>query len=227
VTDVPPGPGWWKASDGNWYPPQSAPGAVAAPPVAPPPPMVAPAKSNKGCLIALAIFFGLAVIAVIVVFVAVTFLGRAATKKIDEVGDALSTPSTVDPSDVDARDEDQVLDIGESARISGFTATVKSAKFAETIEGGYPPGGYLVLLVSIENRDDDPQEPTPFSWNLQLPDGQVTGPITMGTLPGSMEAGQTVEGRLEFDVGDQQGDFFVLYRPDPLDEARGVWTVSR
>lgn len=32
--DLPPGPGYWKASDGNWYPPASHP---AAPP--PPPPM--------------------------------------------------------------------------------------------------------------------------------------------------------------------------------------------
>lgn len=38
--DIPPQPGWWKASDGNWYPPQ-APTAPAPPPpgayaVAPP-----------------------------------------------------------------------------------------------------------------------------------------------------------------------------------------------
>lgn len=32
--DQPPGPGYWKASDGNWYPPQSS--APQAPP--PPPP---------------------------------------------------------------------------------------------------------------------------------------------------------------------------------------------
>ena len=26
MSDVPPGPGWWKASDGNWYPPDQQPG---------------------------------------------------------------------------------------------------------------------------------------------------------------------------------------------------------
>ena len=25
---APPAPGWWKASDGNWYPPETAPGAA-------------------------------------------------------------------------------------------------------------------------------------------------------------------------------------------------------
>lgn len=33
--DTPPAPGWWKASDGNWYPPQQAP---AQQPQVPPPP---------------------------------------------------------------------------------------------------------------------------------------------------------------------------------------------
>lgn len=27
-----PGPGWWKASDGNWYSPESAPGGTPPPP---------------------------------------------------------------------------------------------------------------------------------------------------------------------------------------------------
>lgn len=46
-SDVPPAPGYWKASDGNWYPPESAPAPVASPSYtayAPggPGPMVAP-----------------------------------------------------------------------------------------------------------------------------------------------------------------------------------------
>ncbi len=35
--DEPPGPGYWKASDGNWYPPESSPA-----PTAPPGPAMAP-----------------------------------------------------------------------------------------------------------------------------------------------------------------------------------------
>ncbi len=34
MTDQPPSPGYWKASDGNWYPPEQA----SAPPPPPPPP---------------------------------------------------------------------------------------------------------------------------------------------------------------------------------------------
>jgi hypothetical protein len=38
---TPPAPGWWQASDGNWYPPETAQGGPGAPPPAPgfgPPP---------------------------------------------------------------------------------------------------------------------------------------------------------------------------------------------
>ena len=31
MSDVSQGPGWWQASDGKWYPPESAPGGQAAP----------------------------------------------------------------------------------------------------------------------------------------------------------------------------------------------------
>jgi hypothetical protein len=54
-----PAPGWWQASDGNWYPPDQAPGYAAAPsPFAPPGfagygyPMQAPSTGTNGFAIA-------------------------------------------------------------------------------------------------------------------------------------------------------------------------------
>lgn len=32
TSDTPPGPGYWKASDGNWYPPESLPASPVPPP---------------------------------------------------------------------------------------------------------------------------------------------------------------------------------------------------
>ena len=40
---APPVPGWWLASDGNWYPPQAAPGGAAPPTPYGPAPYGAPA----------------------------------------------------------------------------------------------------------------------------------------------------------------------------------------
>ena len=37
MSSTPQGPGWWQASDGNWYPPEQAPGAQPTPPPTPPP----------------------------------------------------------------------------------------------------------------------------------------------------------------------------------------------
>src|SRR5262245_55024234 len=38
MSTTPQGPGWWQASDGNWYPPELAPGAATQPPPASTPP---------------------------------------------------------------------------------------------------------------------------------------------------------------------------------------------
>ena len=43
----PPGPGWWVASDGKWYPPESSPGVAPAPP-----PVVVVAKTGNGMAVA-------------------------------------------------------------------------------------------------------------------------------------------------------------------------------
>jgi hypothetical protein len=51
----PPGPGWWLASDGNWYPPQQAAQQPVQQPAYGGPPPGQPKKSNRGCMIALAI----------------------------------------------------------------------------------------------------------------------------------------------------------------------------
>ena len=42
MSDTPHAPGWWQASDGKWYPPESTPAMTPAPPNMPPPHVVAP-----------------------------------------------------------------------------------------------------------------------------------------------------------------------------------------
>jgi len=92
----PQGPGWWRASDGRWYPPQPRPayppqsfGAV---------PPVPPKKSgNHGVLIAVLI-----VVAVVLVggALGVYFLYRTAANTVSDVvgGGGLNCPSAVDIS---------------------------------------------------------------------------------------------------------------------------------
>ena len=40
-----------------------------------------------------------------------------------------------------------------------------------------------------------------------------------------MENG-TVSGKVVFEVGSTKGDFFIIYKPDAFDAARGLWKVT-
>lgn len=80
-----PSPDWWQASDGLWYPPQSAPGATPPPPPAfPVDRQPASSGRGKGCLIGC-----VAVLAVLVLVggVAAFFLVRAANHVAHTVSD--------------------------------------------------------------------------------------------------------------------------------------------
>ena len=74
MSDTSQGSGWWQASDGKWYPPESRAGAAAPPPpqyaAAPP-----PAKKGRGCLIGgLAGIGGLVLLGVIAIIVIIALL---------------------------------------------------------------------------------------------------------------------------------------------------------
>ncbi len=118
--NVPPSPGWWRASDGNWYPPQPpSPGWWLAsdgrwyPPQQPtyggPPPV--PPKQGRGCLF---------VLAIVGVFVLLCGGGSAFViwKVVDKVnvGD-IECPSEGDVSDLIGYDVD--LDSSDSFVIVG------------------------------------------------------------------------------------------------------------
>ncbi len=70
-TDDPPGPGYWKASDGNWYPPDSVPGQAAPtpPPVQWAPPGAGPILPPRTQLSSLGKRFGNALLAVLLIIV--------------------------------------------------------------------------------------------------------------------------------------------------------------
>jgi hypothetical protein len=228
------------ASDGKWYPPQSAPppppppGAVyqprAAPAPAPAPAPIVPNKSGKGCLVVALIVLVLFGIAAVGAVATIAYFGNKAENKLEELED-LGQENTVDPDDVGGRDEDQVVGFGDSVELSGYTTTVDNAGFEESLSE-LESAGYLVADVTIVNRDAEPQ---PFSigdWTVQTPDGQlIPATLTSGAddrlVGGMLTAKGRVEGRITFEIGtDAGGDYFVIYKPDPFDAARGIWKVE-
>jgi hypothetical protein len=132
------------------------------------------------------------------------------------------------PGRPDAQREDQERAIGSSAQLSGYTATVNSAAFVQSVSD-FETAGYIKLNVTIANRDSKAQPYNALDWRLQTPGGTVKdqGFVTGDTLDyGDLVSGGSVTGDVVFEVGATRGAFFIIYKPDAFDAARGIWTVS-
>ena len=116
--------------------------------------------------------------------------------------------------------EDQERSLGEAARLSGYTTTVESV--------AYDGDGTVTVSVRIENRDDEPQPMFSTDWQLVSPDVTSYDPAS-STLPATGEvADEPVTGEVVFEVDalEATGDFYVVYKPDRLDAARGIWQLQ-
>lgn len=128
------------------------------------------------------------------------------------------------PDRPDQQDEDQEAAVGESVRLSGYTATLTDASFAPD---EFTETGLTTITVKIENRDDAAQPYNTFDWKIQTPNGQVLDPSFSGDNTigsGDLVSGGTVEGTVSFEVG--AGTYFVIYKPDAFDAARGIWQIT-
>lgn len=129
---------------------------------------------------------------------------------------------------LDAQAEDQERLVGQAARLSGYTALVSSAGFVPSL-GMFEDAGYIKLTTTIWNRDSSSQPFSLFDWRLQTPSGQVIDPafVTAPTLStGDLVSHGSVTGDVYFEIGSEQGTFFIIYKPDPFDAARGIWGVG-
>ena len=137
--------------------------------------------------------------------------------------------ATLFPGRVDSKREDKERNIGQGVEISGYTTTVTAAAFKQSVSD-YEDEGYVMVDVTILNRDDKAQSYNLFDWKLQTASGQVLDPtFTSGEMLGSgnLVKGGTVAGKVPFKVGTEKGDFYIIYKPDAFDAARGIWKVTR
>jgi hypothetical protein len=125
------------------------------------------------------------------------------------------------PDRPDRQDQDHEAAIGDSVRLAGYTATVEGAQIVNDPVWGEQ----LHVSVTVENRDDRAQHYNTFDWRLQDASGRVVDP-TIGDNIGSgdLVEGGTVSGTVAFDAG--PGTYFVIYKPDPLNAARGIWQID-
>jgi len=133
------------------------------------------------------------------------------------------------PGRVDAQREDKERNIGEGVEISGYTAAVSALAFKQSVSE-FEKDGYVLADVNVRNRDSKAQAYNLFDWKLQTASGQVLDPTFLtGEILGSgdLVTGGSVAGRVPFKVGTQTGDFYLIYKPDAFDSARGIWKVTR
>lgn len=139
-------------------------------------------------------------------------------------------PGPLFPGRIDVQKEDQERVIGDSAKLSGYTATVTDAMFRQSFDT-YSKAGYITVRATVENRDDRAQPYSPGDWKIQLPSGQVLDHTYESEAGKEIGSGDLVkdgkaEGVIVFETGSTKGDYFIIYKPDPWDAARGIWKVT-
>lgn len=128
------------------------------------------------------------------------------------------------PDRPDRQPEDQEARLGESVSVAGLAATVTQAEitYHEFL------GEQLTVFVELENTTADVRPFNSFHWRIQDTDGRVLDPTInfrdddLGS--GDLVAGGRASGTIAFDA--PAGAYFVIYKPDPLDAARGIWMIE-
>ncbi len=151
MSDVSQGPGWWQASDGKWYPPQPAAAPPPGPPPGPPPapqwggPPVAQ-KSNRGCLIALAVVGVLVVLGIIGTVVVLAVVGNEVEDRVDDATDEGGIPTFSDNDENPPGDDVSVGECGPAAGTDFMRATVDVRNHSSE------PSNYIIT-VAFESED--------------------------------------------------------------------------
>ncbi len=131
------------------------------------------------------------------------------------------------PGRPNAQGSDHEAAIGDCVRMNGLTTYVTSASIVDSSNQFIDP--QLVIEVKIENRDPRAKPFNLFDWQLQTPGGQVVDPTIYlgdGALrSGDLIPGGSVSGKIAFDAA-EPGTYYLIFKPNPLDDARGIWEAT-
>lgn len=255
MSDQSQGPGWWEASDDKWYPPELHPdrrppseGAAAG---RRPATRIQQARWTPWYRRPWVLGGAAALVLLLLAFAVVRGGGDAAetgsrgdgsgrdagatgTGPADGTGAAGEEDGggtgrpTLFPARPDRAEQDLEREVGDGAQLAGYTTTVLDTEFRRSISP-LETVGYLVVEVRIVNRRDEDQPYNLYDWQLVREDGSTIDPaLTTGKNLGSgvLEPGESVTGDVVFEVGDERGDLYIVYKPDLFDAARGIWMTS-
>ncbi len=135
--------------------------------------------------------------------------------------------------DVEAR-------VGEPLEVYGITATVLEVGRVEEYNE-FDTWGYIWARIEVENTTNSDIEFHRRHFRLEKPDDTVSNTANISTetqIQGGtttradlLAPGATREGQVIYTAGDLDGQFAIIYRPEPptddaLDTERGVWVFE-
>lgn len=241
MSDTSQGPGWWQASDGKWYAPETA--TTPAPP-APPAAEALPmnAKSAKASAKAAQAhakalrpwykkkrFIGLGLVAILVIIIIAASSGSKSSTNgtsptsgggtTENAGCTKNPPSYPDQQTT----HDCVALPDSSVSVANATVTATWAKAQD------PTGSnQICAAVTIKNHNTSTISFNEFDFKLQSPSGKVEDAgvaFTNALNSGDIVGGGTTSGNICFDDPGQAGTYVGIYKPDPFSADRGIWLV--
>lgn len=179
----------------------------------------------------------IAFLAIVGIVVVLAVIGSLTDDDDEPSAGASPVPSAVTSSGptglfagrVDAQPEDQERKTGEDAVINGVSARVVRAAFEQSVSD-FEENGYIVADVSLRNVGDETRPYNELDWQVQTPAGQVkdvgftTAEGTIGS--GDLVSGGMKDGKVVVEIGAEKGDFYLIWKPEPFDAARGIWKVT-
>jgi hypothetical protein len=135
-------------------------------------------------------------------------------------GGANQNPGDLYPDRANQYREDQERRIGEPVMIGGYTATVTEAGFDSE-------SASIRAELEITNRDQEPQRVDATQWTLVNPRVQTLEAAGATFLTTELAGGATTAAAVWFAVDPREtGEYYIQYKPEGLDAARGIWRVT-
>ncbi len=237
------GPGWWRASDGKWYPPQ--PTAVAPPPV----PGVPPKKNNNVLVIVLSVLGVLLLLGVGGCVAVVALVGRAVDQGVNDLQDQVDDYGENNAEVVGSNDPGNAgtqadpLPLGtevdlangwyvrvNSADLDADAAVAAAAEFNEEPSTG---SRYIVvnLTAAFQGNEEGGPEAPGLIESVFGSDGVehnsyenfATPPDPRFDASAELVQGSEVTGNLVFEVGDDETDLVMRVQPLYLFDSSEAW----
>lgn len=146
--------------------------------------------------------------------------------EIDEdARDDPPNPGEVYPERSDQLPNDRERQVGEEVRMLDYEVAVTAIRGLEEL-GPDEKVGYIEAAVEITNVGGGDRPYGPFDWYIRTPEDFERGPTDTSedTLEnGTLAPGDTVEGRVIFEVGRTRGEYFLAYQPATAQAGRVFW----